>query len=418
MRRNSITRRAFCKRVAGAAAVPYAITSTALGSAEKPSASERITIGQIGCGNRGRSVIKGLVAGGAQMIAACDCYRDRREQTARQYEAKAYADFRELLARDDLDAVLVSSPEHWHAVMVIEACRQGKDVFCEKPLSYTIREAEAMLAAARRYDRVVQVGTQQRSDGRYRFACELVQNGYIGEVKSVFTEPGGTSGHCDLPAQPVPEGLDWDAWLGPAPWAPYHPDRCTHLRQWWNWRDYSGGLMTDRGAHDFDIVQWGLDMDGSGPVEVFTPDGKQFKTLTYRYPNGVLMEAGQGGWGSEGRPSALVVFKGTKGEVSVWRGGIKTKPEPLVDVKIGPDEIHLYESDNHQADFLDCVRTRKRPAADVAIAASSVIVCHVGNIAYWLDRPLKWDPQKLEFPGDDQANRYTSRAMREPWRIL
>jgi len=412
-----ITRRGFIKGACATVAAPYAITSAALGSPGKPPASERIVIGQIGCGNRGRSVMKGLVAAGAQMVAACDCYRDRRDQTAAQYQGKAYADFYDLLARDDLDAVLVASPEHWHAVMVIEACRHGKDVYCEKPLSYTIREAQAMEAAARRYDRVVQVGTQQRSDGRYRFACELVQNGYIGEVKRVFTEPGGTSGLCDLPAEPVPEGLDWDAWLGPAPWAPYHPDRGTHLRQWWNWRDYSGGLMTDRGAHDFDIVQWGLSMDGSGPTEVFTPNGKEFKTLTYRYPNGVLLEAGQGGWGTDGRPGALVVFKGTKGEVSVWRGGIKTRPESLVDVKIGPDEIHLYESDNHQANFVQCVRSRKRPAADVAIGASSVTVCHVGNIAYWLGRPLKWNPAKREFVGDDQANRYTARAMREPWRL-
>ncbi len=412
-----ITRRSFVKGVAAAVAGPYVISSTALGRADKPAAGERIVMGQIGCGNRGRAVMKGLAAGNAQLVAACDCYRDRREQTAAQYQAKAYADFRELLARDDLDAVLVAVPEHWHAVIFVEACRHGKDVYCEKPLSYTIAEAQAMVAAARRYDRVTQVGTQQRSDGRYRFACELVQNGYIGEVKSVFTEPGGTSRYCDLPGEPVPDGLDWDMWLGPAPWAPYHPERGTHLRQWWTWRDYSGGLMTDRGAHDFDVVQWGLGMDGSGPVEVFTPNGKEFKTLTYRYPNGVLMEAGQGGWGTDNRPHALVVFKGTEGEVSVWRGGIKAKPESLVDVKIKPDEIHLYESSNHQANFLDCVRSRKPCAADVAVGAGSVNVCHVGNIAYWLDRPLKWDPVKHAFVGDDQANRYRSRAMRAPWRL-
>jgi predicted dehydrogenase len=313
--------------------------------------------------------------------------------------------------------VLVSTPEHWHAVISVEACRQGKDVFCEKPLAFTIGEAQAVLAAARRFNRVFQVGTQQRSDPRYRFACELVQNGYIGELKSVETDPGGTSRHCSLPGEPVPPGLDWDMWLGPAPWVPYNAQRCTRLRDWWTWRDYSGGLMTDRGAHDFDIVQWGVGADGSSPVEIFPPDGKDFKMLTYRYANGVIMESGAGGWGSGGRPGALVIFKGTKGEVSVWRGGIKTTPESLADVKIGAGEIHLYESDNHPGDFLKCVRTRERPAADVAIGASSVNVCHIGNIALWLDRPLQWDPARHEFPNDDEANRYRWSPMREPWRI-
>jgi len=408
------TRRRFLKSAAAAACAPYVITSTALGADGRPPASQRITIGQIGCGNRGRSVTKALVGNGAQMVAACDCYRDRRQQTAKQYGCKAYADFRELLATDGIDAVLVAAPEHWHAVICVEACRQGKDVYCEKPLSYTIREAQAMLAAARRYERVVQVGTQQRSDPRFRFACELVRNGYIGRVKSVETDPGGTSRRCQLPAEPVPPGLDWDRWLGPAPWAPYHPDRCTHLRQWWNWRDYSGGLMTDRGAHDFDIVQWGLGMDGSGPVEVCPPDGKEYQQLTYKYPVGVVMYSGTKGW--HGR-SALVTFKGTKGQVSVWRGGIETTPASLAEVKIGPNELHLVNSNNHQGNFLECVRTRQRPVADVAVGASSVIVCHIGNIAYWLNRPLKWDLKKQEFPGDDEANRLRWRPMRQPWRI-
>ncbi|MHC4179604.1 MAG: gfo/Idh/MocA family oxidoreductase, partial [Planctomycetota bacterium] len=179
----------------------------------------------------------------------------------------------------------------------------------------------------------------------------------------------------------------------------------------------SGGLMTDRGAHDFDIVQWGLGMDEAGPLEIIPPDGKEHKQLTYKYPGGVLMYSWQRGWGGGGKPGALVEFKGTQGEVGVWRGGIKTDPPALAEQKIAPNEIHLYESHNHQANFLECVRTRRRPAADVAIGASSVNVCHVGNIAYWLNRPLKWDPEKLEFPGDEEANRLRGRPMREPWRL-
>jgi len=413
----TMTRREVLKGAAAMiTAAPYVITSAALGAGAKPAASDRITMALIGCGGRGTEVIGGLVASGAQVVAACDVYRDRREAVAKRYQGKAYADFRELLARDDIDAVLNATPEHWHALVSVEACRQGKHVFCEKPLAFTVYEARTVLDVARRYDRVFQVGTQQRSDRNYRFACELVQNGYIGEVKSVFAEPGGTSRHCDLPAQPVPPGLDWDMWLGPAPWAPYHEKRCVNLYEWWNWRDYSGGLMTDRGAHDYDIVQWGLGMDGSGPVEIIPPDGKG-SMLTYRYANGVILESGDGGWGTAGRPGALVVFRGTKGEVSVWRGGIKTDPPSLADVKIGPNEIHLYESDNHQANFLECVRTGRRPAADVAVGCSSVIVCHIGNIARWVNHPLKWDPVKLTFPDDEQANRMTWKPMRQPWRV-
>lgn len=413
-----ISRRTALKRTAALfSAAPWVIPSSALGLADQPAASERITMALIGCGGRGTGVMGALAGNGAQVIASCDCFQDRRDKIAQKYGGKAYADYRELLARDDLDAVLIASPEHWHTVMTVEACRQGKDVYCEKPLAFTIRQAQVVVAAARRYDRVVQTGTQQRSDRNFRFACELVRNGYIGEVKSADTTPGGTARHCSLPAQPVPKGLDWDMWLGPAPWAPYHRDRCVDLWHWWNWRDYSGGLMTDRGAHDFDIAQWGLGMDGSGPVEIIPPKSNTRDPLVYRYPNGALLYSGQGGWGSDGKPGARVTFKGTKGEVEVWRGGVKTDPPQLANAKIGPDEIHLYESDNHQGNFLECVRTRQRPAADVVIGASSVTVCHLGNIAYWLDRPLRWDPVKQEFPGDEAANRLRARPMREPWRL-
>jgi len=328
-----LTRRRWLQSAAAVGLAPLVIKGRALGAEDKPPASERITLGIIGCGGRGTADLQGLVSQGAQCVAACDVYKDRRERIAQRFGATAYADFRELLARPDIDAVLIATPEHWHALMCVEACRHGKDVFCEKPLSLTIREAQAVAAAARRYDRVFQTGTQQRSDPRFRFACELVRNGYIGRIKSVFAEPGGTSRWCNLPAQPVPEGLDWDMWLGPAAWAPYHRDRCVDLWHWWHWREYSGGLMTDRGAHDYDIVQWGLGMDGSGPVEVYPPGTPGFKMLTYRYANGVLLESSDGGWGSSSRRSALVVFKGTKGSVSVWRGGIETDPPELATLR-------------------------------------------------------------------------------------
>ena len=412
---NRPTRRGVLRTLAAALAAPSVVPGSALGAEEKPAASERIAMGLIGCGGRGSGVFRSLVGRGAQPIAFCDVYKDRRDGQAEQYKGIAYADFRDLLARDDIDAVLVATPEHWHAVQCIEACRRGKDVFCEKPLSFTMEESRAVVAAARRYDRVFQVGTQQRSDAGFRLACELVRNGYLGEVREAYADPGGTSRPCDLPAEPVPDGLDWNLWLGPAPWAPYHPDRCVNLFRWWHWRDYSGGLMTDRGAHDFDIVQWGLGMDGTGPVEVLPPDGKEHATLTYVYANGVKLKSGDKGWG-RGRAGA-VRFTGSEGEVHVWRGGIETDPPELARVKIKPDELRLYESDNHEADFLQCVRTRQRPVSDVAIGASSVNVCHLGNIALWLNRPLKWNPETLEFAGDDQANRYARRPLRAPWRL-
>ncbi|MFW6124532.1 MAG: Gfo/Idh/MocA family protein [Pirellulales bacterium] len=417
MQRDRIPRRRVLKTGAAALGVPYLVASSALGADEKPAANDRLTIGQIGCGSRGNADMRGLVAHGAEMVAACDCYESRRRKVAEGYKCKPYADFRDLLARDDIDCVLIATPEHWHATMSIEACRAGKDVYCEKPLTYTIEEAAAVLATAQRYDRVFQVGTQQRSDPRYRFACELVRNGYIGEVKRVLTEPGGTSRPCELPPKPVPKDLDWNMWLGPAPWAPYHPDRCRDLWRWWKWRDYSGGLMTDRGAHDFDIVQWGLGMDGSGPHRVIPPKPGSKDPLRYIYPGDVEMHAGQGGWGASLGPGASVVFEGTKGKVHVWRGGIKTEPGSLAKVKIKPDEVHLMTSRNHQGNFLDSVRARQRSVADVSAGASSVTVCHIGNIAYWLDRPLTWDPAEGVFAEDDQANRYLHRPMREPWRL-
>jgi len=393
---------------------PYVIASSALGRTDLPPTSERITFGLLGCGVRGMYVTRAMTRRGAQLVAACDCYRDRRRRAVSQYSGTAYADFRDVLALDDVDAVLIATPEHWHAVMAIEACRCGKDVFCEKPLSGTIREARAILAAARRYGRVFQMGTQQRSDHRFRFACELIRNGRIGEVREVSVSPGFSSQPCPLPAEPVPRGLDWDMWLGPAPWAPYHPQRCEKRFAWWNWLDYSGGQTTDHGAHDFDIVQWGLGMDGSGPVEVFPPDGRRHRQLTFRYSNGVQVRSGREGWQKRW---ALVTFKGTDGSVSVWRGGLETVPSDLATTRIGPGEIHLHRSDDHVGNFLECVRTRQRPVADVEAGASSAIVCHLANIAYSLKRPLKWDPCKNRFPADDDVDRLLHRPYRQPWRL-
>ncbi|MBN1422205.1 MAG: gfo/Idh/MocA family oxidoreductase, partial [Planctomycetes bacterium] len=270
----------------------------------------------------------------------------------------------------------------------------------------------------RRYGVVFQTGSQQRSDDKFRFGCEMVRSGRIGKVQTVHVGVGGPSEACYLPEQPVPPGLDWDFWLGPAPWRPFHEKVCPRASfggwpQWRSYRDYSGGGMTDWGAHHFDIAQWGLGMDESGPVEVHPPDGKDFETLTYRYANGVVMYHGR----AKGVSPNGVLFTGTDGKVEVNRGHLKTWPEDLMQKPTGADEVHLYQSRNHQSDWLQCIRTRERPICDVEVGCRSVTVCHIGNLAYWLKRPLRWDPAEEEFIGDPEANRWLDRPKRAPWTV-
>jgi len=396
--RTRITRRGFLRGVAAAAAVPYFVPAASFG------ANDRITTGIIGLGGPA-----GGGAGGTQLLAVCDVRADKLARHADNKSVAKYRDFRELLARDDIDAVLVGTPDHWHAIPSIEAAKAGKDIYCEKPMSLTIREARAMVDAVRQYGVIFQTGSQQRSEyaGKFRFAAEMVRSGRIGEVKSVHVSVGGPSGPSeDLPAEPVPEGVDWDLWLGPAPWRPFN-NRI--LRGWRSFRDYSGGGMTDWGHHHFDIVQWALDRDESGPVEILPPDGKSVRRLTYVYDNGVKVYHG----GAEG---AQIVFQGTEGRIGVDRGALWTEPANIMAKPIGADEVRLYRSSSHKGNWVDCIRSRRLPICDVAIGCRSVTVCHLGNLAYWLKRPLKWDPAREEFPGDAEANRCLDRAKRPPWR--
>ena len=363
---------------------------------------------------------------GTHVLAACDVDKlklARGQKIVEDHYAEksggtykgcdTYGDFHELLARDSIDAVVVSTPDHWHAIMVIQSAMAGKDIYCEKPLSQTIAEARAMVDAVRRYGRVFQTGSMQRSDWHFRLGCELVLNGYIGQLQHVTVGVGGPPQDRPLPAEPVPDYLDWDMWLGPALWRPYNSELSPHLS--WdgfpNWRNHSsfgGGGMTDWGAHHFDIAQWGMGMDESGPVEIIPPDGGDYKVLTYKYASGVTM--------TRDRANG-VLFTGTKGEVEVNRGHIRTVPEELKDQQIGPDEIHLYESRNHYVDWLDAIRKRSRPICDIETGCRSVTVCHLGNIAYKLGRPFKWDPEREELVGDAGASRLLSRPMRSPWHL-
>ena len=433
MKQRRLSRRQFLQRAIGSAggmmALPYFVPASALGKADTAAPSERITLGFIGSGKQSQHLIRSFLnSPGTQVLAVCDVDRLKLERGAKIvadfYAQKStqphngpfctlYGDFRDLLARNDIDAVVISTPDHWHAIIVARAAQAGKDIYCEKPLSQTIAEARAMVNAVRRYGRVFQTGSMQRSDNRFRFACELVRNGYIGEIKTVTVGVGGPPEDKPLPAEPVPDYLDWDMWVGPAPWRPYNRDLSPHISVdvFPNWRyhsDFGGGGMTDWGAHHFDIAQWGLGMDETGPVEIIPPDGKDYKVLTYKYANGIMMT----------RDNANgILFTGTQGKVEVNRGYLKTSPDSLKDPQIRPDQIHLYDSNNHYVDWLDAIRKRTRPICDIETGCRSVTVCHLGNIAYKLKRPLKWDPRREVFMGDDEANRLLWRSYRSPWYV-
>lgn len=425
---NRFTRRQFLKTTATAAVAPTLLPSSVWSAAKGP--NDRITLGFIGMGKQNSGLLNGFIHNnGAQVVAVCEVDTTRREhakKTVEDYYAKqtnkgsfkgceAYKDFRELLARSDIDGVVIATPDHWHAIQVVAAANAGKDIYCEKPLSLTIGEARAMVNAVRRNNRILQTGSMQRSSKEFRKACELVRNGRLGKIKTVRIGIGGPSKWCDLPEETMEPGLDWDFWLGPAPVRPYNSVLSPrgvhdHFPNWRSYREYSGGAMTDWGAHHFDIAQWGLGMDNSGPVEIIPPDDpKATNGVRYLYANGVEMihDSSKGG----------VTFIGTDGQIFVDRGRFKAEPEALGEEELGDKAIRLYASSNHLQDWLDCVRSRKLPICDVEIGCRSVTVCHLGNLAYWNHRRLKWDPAKERFIGDDEANTWLDRAKRAPWKV-
>jgi predicted dehydrogenase len=426
---NRFTRRQFLKTTAAiAASVPTLLPSSVRAAAKGP--NDRITLGFIGMGKQNRGLLNGFIHNkSTQVVAVCEVDTTRREhakKTVEDYYAKqsdkgsfkgcdAYKDFRELLARSDIDGVVIATPDHWHAIQVVAAANAGKDIYCEKPLSLTIAEARAMVNAVRRNNRILQTGSMQRSSREFRKACELVRNGRLGKIKTVRVSVGGPSKWCDLPEETMEPGLDWDSWLGPAPVRPYNSVLSPrgihdHFPHWRSYREYSGGAMTDWGAHHFDIAQWGLGMDNSGPVEIIPPeDPKATNGVRYLYANGVEMihDSSKGG----------VTFIGTEGQIFVDRGRFKAEPEALGEEELGDKAIRLYASSNHLQDWLDCVRSRKLPICDVEIGCRSVTVCHLGNLAYWNHRRLKWDPAKEQFIGDNEANTWLDRARRGPWKV-
>lgn len=434
-----LTRRQFVGSVATAAiGVPMIVSSAALGDDKKAPASERLTLGFIGMGTMNRGHLNHFLGQkDVQVIAVCDVDTTRRENTKKIVEERyadktksgefkgctAYNDFRELLARKDIDAVVIATPDHWHAIPAIEACKAGKDIYCEKPLSLTIREAKAMIDAARKHERVFQTGSQQRSSNEFRLACELVRSGRIGKLKEVYVNVGAPSRPCDLPEEKLEAGLDWDRWLGPAPQRPYNSVLSPrgvhgHFPNWRNYREYSGGMMTDWGAHHFDIAQWGLGMDESGPSEIIPPDNpKAEKGVRYIYANGVpVIHADEY---EPGKKVNGIAFIGSDGKIFVNRGYLASDPVEISKQPIGDKDVHLNKSPGHQRDWLNCIRDRKKkPICDVEIGARSVTVCHLGNIAYWTHKKLKWDAQKWQFiDADEEVAKWLDRERRDPWQL-
>jgi predicted dehydrogenase len=397
------TRRDFLKTTGAAIGAPYFVTSAALGNSQRPAASERIVVAGIGIGNMGRGDQQAFLnRKDVQYVAMCDVREEVRQRSKSLIDShygnsdcRIYNDFRELLARPDIDAVHIATPDHWHAILTIEACRNGKDVFCQKPETLTLREGPLMVAAARRYGRIVSGGSQRVLED-YRKYVDPAWAGELGKIKSINVNVGPLPKLCNLAPEAMTEKMDWDMWLGPAPWAPYNSKRCSgsysiNGASWRSFSDYSGGGMTDWGAHHFGGATFICDVRELQPEEVTYYDDKQGRYLAYRYPNGLILY--------HNRPNtANLHIEGTPGE--------KLPPKPVPAYKGGG---------NISGDFIHSVKTREKPFRDIELAVNTAAVAHLGNIAYLLKRSLKWDAAAQMFVGDAEANRLVDRARREPW---
>jgi predicted dehydrogenase len=441
------TRRGFLGAASGLAA-PFILPSHIWSAPTGP--NSKITMGFVGMGKQSRGLLRGFLSRDTRVVAVCDVDKTRREDAKAKVEehyAKetgssykgclATARFEELVARKDIDAIVIATPDHWHAIVCCAALGAGKDVYCEKPLTQTIHEAVAVVTAVEKNRRVFQTGSMQRSMKEFRIAAELVRNGVIGKLEKVDCSFGGPAVPCDLPGEEMEPGLDWDRWLGPAPTRPYNSilsPRGMHdnFPQWRKYREYGGGGVTDWGAHHLDITQWALGEDEKGgPVEVVPPE--DWKTaqsgVKLIYGNGLEVNHCSGNG---------IVFHGPDGKITVNRGKIefalkgetKAKFMSREDVPslaaqlakvekefLGDARVKLYDSQNHQDDFLDCIRTRKQPVASAAIGARTAICCHLVNFAYYYGRRMKWDPARLQFASGTGDASWLTRPYRGAWKV-
>jgi predicted dehydrogenase len=429
--------------LSAAAFIPYTFSSHAQDHAAPASPNERWRIGAVGMRYQGSVITREALPFG-DVVAICDVDRHVREQARASFgsTARLFEDYRDLLARDDFDVVLIAAPDHWHAKMLIDACRAGKDVYCEKPLTLTVDEGQLVTRVVQETGRVVQVGTWQRSDHNFRLGCELVRAGRIGQIRRATVVMGKNTTGGPFDPVPVPRHFNWDLWQGQTPDVPYLAERAHYTFRWWY--EYSGGEMTDTGAHHIDIAQWGLGKQHTGPVEIAAEarfpdaaDGRSYNVAidyhaTFRYADGVgleVLDAPRGDYTRNG-----IMFEGDTGRIFVNRGTVSGKPvEDLVASPFDVGDFTLYDADNrdrplrtgkidaiknHIGNFYDCTLTRKSPISDVVSQHRSVSVCHLGNIAMRLGRPLRWDPEREEFVDDAEANSWLRREQRPGFEVV
>jgi len=421
-------------------------------------ANDQIGVGIIGCGRRNAQLVIGKGGQGAppahaRIVAAADVNLKRAAEWGKHYRCAAFQDYRALLERKEVDVVIYATPEHWHYLPCIHACQAGKDIYGEQPLGHTIREGRKMVEAVRKYKRVFQTGEQQRSHPATRKAVELIRNGRIGKVQMVIGYNYPSPFECNFPAQPLPEWLDWDRWCGPNEVVPYHTDlylsRVPYDREppfytypaekyavgpgWMSFRPYSGGELVNWGCHGLSMVHWALDMDHSGPVEIWVEPAEKLEPvvyhlpekrdrgdaacsrtiINYRYANGVVLRLSS----IDPRLGGGATFIGERGRITIFRDGYECDPPGLDEDPLPPDATRVYHSDDHMKNFFDCVVSRKDPIMTVEAGHSVATLCHLGNIARWLGRRLRWDPLKELFPGDDEANAYLDIPRRKGYEL-
>ncbi len=415
-----LSRRRFLARTATAAAAgvaaPYFVSQRVLAAAGRPGANDRVIIGFVGTGGRARQLMDHVPAGG-RIVAISDCYLQRYLDTLKekQKDWNAYQYYQKMFDAENLDAVVVATPDHARVLPCIRACQAGLDVYAEKPLTLTIREGRVLVEAVRKHKRVFQVGSQQRTMEMNRFACELVRSGGIGKIRKVqgicYTGPRDYQG---LPEQLIPEGDDWDVWQAQTEARPFN-----HALQfgWMAWRAYSGGEMTNWGAHGVDQIQWALGKSLTGPVEIWPVTAGTHGKVSMRYASGIQVD-----YALERGPAGGGIFTGSEAKIEINRNKFVTNPPDFVKDPPDPAEARSWEGPGwiarpHIQNWLDCIKTRGRPNADVEIGHRSISICHLVNIARQIGRRLRWDPDKETFPGDDEANAYLDRPRRRGWEL-
>jgi predicted dehydrogenase len=428
---SKMNRRNFIEKTAISAAGISIIPRHVLGGKGFIAPSDRIQLGYIGTGKQVYTLLNEIgKCKETVVIAASDVYKrkldsfvDAAKKVNQQKDIntaiQSYHHYRELLENKEIDAVVIATPDHWHAQNVVDAAKAGKDIYCEKPLALTVSEGRAMVDATRKYDRVFQTGNMQRSWRDFRQTVELIQNGYIGDLQEINVSVGEPVKQCDLPSQPIPEGLDWNEWIGPSLYRGFHEDLApADINGPWAWwrgyRGFGGGMITDWGAHMFDIAQWAMKKDGSGPVQLLPPEiPNQTHGLSMVYDNGVKVNHKL--WGGEKDGNAMQ-FIGSEGKIEVSRDYLRTFPDKgLAKKDLKNADQKVYYSDNHYQDWIDAIKNRTKPVSDVAIGHSTSAVCNIANIAYELQRPLNWNSKTEKFEGDAMANMLLDRPYRGKW---